>query len=251
MPKILYHWRKVHGSAAGLVYAKPEALDAGRRALEDHVWRNGMDATVEEGLVEGTFRVRHRIRDNPLASLCIMASNNRATVPGRGNIDLLANFVKSIAEKTDYPNYEIVVVDDGNLSDSTRQALAGIPYRLESFTAPNKPFNFSKKANFAFRQARGRHIVLLNDDMEVISREWLTAMIEFTQQEEIGVVGARLLLADERIQHVGMVLGVNNGAAHAFHQYPAGSIGYNAYTHLITKLFRGLSGLHGNAHGCN
>jgi GT2 family glycosyltransferase/glycosyltransferase involved in cell wall biosynthesis len=233
VPKILYHWRKAQGSAAGLVYAKPEALDAGRRALEDYVWRNGIDATVEEGQIEGTFRVRHWIRDHPLASLCIMASNNRATVPGSGNIDLLENFVKSIAEKTDYPNYEIVVVDDGNLSESTRLALAGIPYRLESFTAPNKPFNFSKKANFAFRQARGRHIVLLNDDMEVISPEWLSAMIEFTQQEEIGVVGARLLLPDDRIQHVGLVLGVNNGAAHAFHEYPAGSIGYNAYTHLI------------------
>jgi GT2 family glycosyltransferase len=69
--------------------------------------------------------------------------------------------------------------------------------------------------------------------MEAISPEWLTAMIEFTQQEEIGVVGARLLLPDDRIQHVGLVLGVNNGAAHAFHEYPAGSIGYNAYTHLI------------------
>jgi GT2 family glycosyltransferase len=70
---------------------------------------------------------------------------------------------------------------------------------LESFTLPNKPFNFSKKANFAFRQARGRHILLLNDDMEVIMPEWLTSMIEFTQQEEIGVVGARLLTPDERI----------------------------------------------------
>ena len=233
VPKILYHWRKAQGSAAGMVYAKPEALDAGRRALEDHVWRNGLDATVEEGQIEGSFRVRHRIRDNPLASLCIMASNNSATVPGHGKIDLLENFVKSIAEKTDYPNYEIVVVDDGNLSESTRRALAGIPYRLESFTAPNRPFNFSKKANFAFRQARGRHIVLLNDDMEVISREWLTAMIEFTQQDEIGVAGAKLLLPDDSIQHVGIVLGVNNGAAHAFHEYPAGCIGYNAFTHLI------------------
>ncbi len=233
VPKILYHWRKAQGSAAGLVYAKPEALDAGRRALEDHVWRNGIDALVEDGLLEGTFRVRHHIRDRPLASLCIMASSNRATVRGRGEIDLLENFVKSIAEKTDYPNYEIVVVDDGNLSKSTRQALAGIPYRLESFTAPNKPFNFAKKANFAFRQARGRHIVLLNDDMEVISPEWLSAMIEFSQQEEIGVVGARLLFPDDRIQHVGVVLGVNNGAAHAFHEFPAASIGYNAYTHLI------------------
>ncbi len=233
VPKILYHWRKAEGSAADLVFAKPDALDAGGRALEDHVRRIGMDATVEDGLIEGTFRVRYQIREKPLASLCIMASNNRATIAGRGNIDLLENFVKSIAAKTDYPNYEIVVVDDGNLSGSTKEALSGIPYRLESFTEPNTPFNFSRKANFAFRQARGQHIVLLNDDMEVISPEWLTAMIEFTQQEEIGVVGARLLLPDDRLQHVGVVLGVNNGAAHAFHEYPAGSIGYNAYTHLI------------------
>ena len=233
MPKILYHWRKAPGSAADLVYAKPEALDAGRRALEDHVWRNGIDATVEDGLVEGTFRVRHRIHENPLASLCIMASSNRAKIAERGDIDLLENFVKSIAAKTDYSNYEIVVVDDGNLPESTRRALSGIPYRLESFTHPNTPFNFARKANFAFRQARGRHIVLLNDDMEVIAREWLTAMIEFTQQEEIGVVGARLLFPDDSTQHAGLVLGVNNGAAHAFHEYPCGSIGYNAYTHLI------------------
>jgi GT2 family glycosyltransferase/glycosyltransferase involved in cell wall biosynthesis len=233
VPKILYHWRKIRGSAAELVDAKPEALDAGRRALEDHLARNGVDGEVEFGQIEGTFRVRYRIHEYPLASLCIMASNNRATVEGRGNIDLLGNFVKSIVAKTDYPNYEIVVVDDGNLSDSTRQALSGVPYRLESFTEPNTPFNFAKKANFAFRQARGRHIVLLNDDMEVISEEWLSAMIEFTQQPRVGVVGARLLFADDRLQHVGVVLGVNQGAAHAFHGFPAGFVGYNAYTHVI------------------
>jgi GT2 family glycosyltransferase/glycosyltransferase involved in cell wall biosynthesis len=228
VPKILYHWRKIRGSAAELVDAKPEALDAGRRALEDHLDRNGIEGEVEFGQIEGTFRVRYRIRDYPLASLCIMASNNRATVEGRGNIDLLENFVKSIVAKTDYPNYEIVVIDDGNL-----QPLSGVPYRLASFTEPNVPFNFAKKANFAFRQARGRHIVLLNDDMEVISEEWLSAMIEFTQQPRVGVVGARLLFPDDRLQHVGVVLGVNQGAAHAFHSFPAGFVGYNAYTHVI------------------
>jgi GT2 family glycosyltransferase/glycosyltransferase involved in cell wall biosynthesis len=233
VPKILYHWRKIRGSAAELVDAKPEALDAGRRALEDHLLRNGIEGDVEFGQIEGTFRVRYRIRDYPLASLCIMASNNRATIEGRGNIDLLENFVKSIVAKTVYPNYEIVIVDDGNLSASTCQALAHVPYRLESFNDPNTPFNFSKKANFAFRQARGRHIVLLNDDMEVISEEWLSALIEFTQQPRVGVAGARLLFADDRIQHVGVVLGVNRGAAHPFHSFPAGFVGYNAYTHVI------------------
>jgi GT2 family glycosyltransferase len=233
VPRTLYHWRKAEGSAADLVFAKPEALDAGGRALQDYIRRNGIDATVEDGLLEGTFRVRHRIQDQPLASLCIMASNNRATITGRGNIDLLENFVKSIAAETDYPNYEIVIVDDGNLSESTRRALSGIPYRLESFTLPNKPFNFAKKANFAFRQARGRHIVLLNDDMEVISPGWLTAMIEYAQQEEIGVVSARLIRPGQRSQQVRTVSGVNKGAARAFHEYPSEAIGYNAYTHLI------------------
>jgi GT2 family glycosyltransferase len=233
VPKILYHWRKLRGSAAEFVEAKPEALDAGRRALQDHLWRNNIDAVVDEGQIEGTFRVRHRIRENPLASLCIMASNTRAKVAGRGEIDLVANFVKSIAEKTDYPNYEIVVVDDANLTEGTLTALAGLPCRRVSFTEPNRPFNFAKKANFAFRQARGRHVVLLNDDMEVIAPEWLSAMIEFTQQEEIGAVGARLLFPDDSIQHVGLVIGVNGGAAHAFHRFPGGFVGYNAYTHLI------------------
>ncbi|HEY6392357.1 MAG TPA: glycosyltransferase, partial [Bryobacteraceae bacterium] len=211
VPRILYHWRKIRGSAAELVDAKPEALDAGRRALEDHLDRNGIEGEVEFGQIEGTFRVRYRIREYPLASLCIMASNNHSTVEGRGDIDLLENFVKSIVAKTDYPNYEIVVIEN----------------------EPNVPFNFAKKANFAFRQARGRHIVLLNDDMEVISEEWLSAMIEFTQQPRVGVVGARLLFPDDRIQHVGVVLGVNQGAAHAFHGFPAGFVGYNAYTHVI------------------
>jgi glycosyltransferase involved in cell wall biosynthesis len=114
VPKILYHWRKIRGSAAELVDAKPEALDAGRRALEDHLARNAIDGEVDFGQIEGTFRVRYRIHEYPLASLCIMAGGNRATVEGRGNIDLLENFVKSIVAKTDYPNYEIVVVDDGN-----------------------------------------------------------------------------------------------------------------------------------------
>src|SRR5260370_6862191 len=100
-----------------------------------------------------------------------MASNNRATGEGRGNIDLLENFVKSIVAKTDYPNYEIVVVDDGNLSDSTRQALSGVRYRLESFTHPNTPFNFPKKANFAFLQAQDRHIALLNHHKEPIPQQ--------------------------------------------------------------------------------
>jgi GT2 family glycosyltransferase/glycosyltransferase involved in cell wall biosynthesis len=218
VPKILYHWRYVRGSASETVYAKPEALDSGRRALEDYVRNNGTDGWVEEGLVPGLFRVRHRVQGSPLVSLCIVSSSaltkgggQSAVVEGRGEINFLENFVRSIAEKTDYPNYEIVIADE----------------------SADEPFNFSKRANLAFKQAHGKHVVLLHDDMEVISPGWLEALVEFTGQEAVGAVGAKLLLPDDRIQHAGMILGVNGGAAYAFHGLPAGSIGYNAYTHVI------------------
>ncbi len=233
VPKILYHWRKIAGSAAAEVDAKPAALDAGKRALEDYVQLHHPGGSVEPGLLPGLFRARYPIPGNPLASLCILASGREAEVAGRGRVNLLANFVRSIVEKTDYRNYEIVVVDDGILPATTLRALEGLPYRQVSFPGPNRPFNFSKKVNFAWRQARGRYIVLLNDDMEVVSSEWLGAMLEQLQQDAVGVVGAKLLYPDERIQHVGMVLGVNHGAAHVYHGFPAGFIGYNAFTHVV------------------
>ena len=101
------------------------------------------------------------------------------------------------------------------------------------YAKPAGPFNFSKKVNFAFSGVETEHLVLLNDDLEVIAPGWLSALLEFTQQKEIGCAGGRLLFPDGRVQHVGMVLGVNGSAAHVYHSYPADRIGYNGFTHLI------------------
>ncbi len=233
IPKILYHWRKIAGSAAATLDAKPQALDAARRALVDHVKRHDPLATVESGKLEGFHRVKYAIRGNPLVSLCITTDDRSSTVEGRGTFNLVEHFVKSIAHKTDYPNYEIVIVDNGNLSERTRRSLSGIPYRLESYRGVQRPFNFARKANFAFGQIRGEHLVLLNDDLEVISSEWLRALLEFSQQPEVGVVGARLIFPDERIQHCGVAIGINKSAAHLYHNYPSGFVGYNGFTHAI------------------
>src|SRR5205823_250171 len=90
-----------------------------------------------------------------------------------------------------------------------------------------------RKSNFMFKHARGNPVVLLNDDMEVIAPEWLSALIEFAQQKEIGAAGGRLLFPNDRIQHVGVVLGVNDAVAHVYHSFPAEFVGYNGFTHII------------------
>jgi len=225
IPRILYHWRRTPGSAAAHVDAKPEAL-------EDHVRRNRMDAVVEHGLLPGLFRVRQRLRGAPLVSLCILASGRTVEVKGRGPVDLLANFAASIVEKTDYPNYEIVVVDDGYLSEATEQALRGIDHRRVSCPV-QIPFNFPRKANFAWTEARGRYVLLLNDDLEVISPGWLSAMLEPLQDPAVGAVGAKLYFPDARIQHAGIVLGINETAVHVYHGFPADANGYNLFLRVI------------------
>ena len=231
IPKVLYHWRKIAGSAAEQVDAKPQALNASRRALEDHVQRSGL-GWVEDGRLPGTYRVHYPV-GTPKVSLLILSSDPTVEIEGRGTVHLLEHFIKSIVEKTHYDNYEIVIVDDGNLSVRTRRALAGIPYRVASYIRQGSQFNFADKANFAFSQARTEYMVLLNDDMEVISPGWLRALLEPLALRDVGLVGARLLFANNELQHAGLVLGVNDGAAHIYHHYPQEFVGYNGFTHII------------------
>ncbi len=167
IPKVLYHWRKIEGSAAAEVDAKPAALDAGHRALEDFVRRERLQATVEPGLLPGLFRVKYRVPGRPKVTLVIMASNQVALLPGRGRGVMAENFARSIVDRTGYGNYEILVSHDGNLPDETVRRLRELGCRLEEYPGPRKPFSFAHKANWSIRQAKTDRVVLLNDDMEV------------------------------------------------------------------------------------
>jgi GT2 family glycosyltransferase/glycosyltransferase involved in cell wall biosynthesis len=232
--KALYHWRAVEGSAAAVVDAKPYALDAGFRALSDHVAaRHGDRAWVEAGLLPGTFRVRRRILGNPRVTLLILTNNTELELPSRGRFHMVDNMVDSILRRTSYRNYEIVVVDNSRLAAEQHSRFQSLGVRVENFTGPVVPFNYAAKANFALRTCRTEHLVLLNDDMEVINDDWLTSMLELSQDPEVGAVGARLLHADGTLQHVGCVIGVNGGSAHVYHSFPGDFVGYNGFTHLI------------------
>jgi GT2 family glycosyltransferase len=225
IPAILYHWRKIEGSTAGAGAAKPWALDAGQRALAAAVARRGWNAEVVPGRLPGHYRVRFRVADEPLVSILILT---RGGEPAAGQRDLLAECLGALVRRTTYKNYELVIASDtGRVSEPTARAIATARHEIHHYDVP-APFNFSRKTNFAAARARGTQLVLFNDDVEVITPDWIETLLEHAQRPEIGAVGAKLYYPDGRLQHVGMLLGVGAGtvAAHAFHQHPGASPGY-------------------------
>lgn len=230
--KVLYHWRMIPGSAAASADAKPYALARARRAVEDALASRGERGRVDDGAYPGSFRVRRAIEGEPPVTLLILTNHGRRHVEGRGDVDLLPNFIDSIRSRSTYRNYRVLVVDNGNASEATRVRLDRDGIRLVSFDL-QPPFNFPRKLNFALDFVDTELVVLLNDDLEVISPDWIESLLEHAQRPAIGAVGAQLLYPDGRIQHAGIVLGLVGAAGHVFHGMPSAEIGYCGYSHLL------------------
>ena len=209
IPKILYHWRKVPGSAAASTAAKPYAYEAARRAIEDGGEAAGLRGAGGH-VLPGLYSVRYKVRGTPLVSIII---------PTRDRWPLLRECLRSIEEKTRYPRYEIIVLDNDSADPETLTGSTAIAGKWRVHSCPG-PFNFSALNNFGAAQARGDYFVFLNNDTQVIEPDWLTAMLEQAQRPEVGAVGARLHYPDGRIQHAGLVLGVGGVADHAFKGLP-------------------------------
>ena len=244
IPRILYHWRKLPESTAAAGQAKPWAIDAGRLALEDFLRRNKIDAEVQSGGLPSLYRVRRRIRGTPLVSIVIPTSGRPRKTGGR-ELDVLAQAIRSVVQKTTYEHYEFVIVVSGipgaqPLPETTMSALKGTRHRLIRLERLGL-FNFSASINAGAAAAEGDHLLLFNDDLEVIEAGWLGAMLEYSQEPEVGAVGAKLLYPDGRLQHIGIVLGVAGVAAHAFHQHPGVSPGY-AGSALIVRNYSAVTG---------
>lgn len=234
IPHVLYHWRMMPGSASAELDAKPVALQNARAALSEYAEAKfGPDAYVEDGQLFGLFRLRRGRYLAPPVTLVITTNNVTKAVDGRGMINLPGHFLNSIVERTDYPNYRVIIVSNGQLEAETRQLLTRIGGEEIVYEGAQSPFNFADKANFAIRSARTELVVLLNDDMEVRTPGWLRALVDIIQTNDVGAVGARLLYPSHQIQHVGMVLGVNGSAAHIYHGYPMDIVGYNGYPRVI------------------
>jgi glycosyltransferase involved in cell wall biosynthesis len=227
IPHILYHWRIHKNSTAMNVDLKPYAWDAGRRAIAEHFDRIGMGVTVTVSPENSLFyRIKPTERnESDLVTIIIPTRNHRTS---------LETCLNSLLQKTEYHNFEILIVDNGSDEPET------LAY-LRSITADSRvrvirddgPFNFSRLNNRAVRYANGEFVLLLNNDVEVINPDWLDEMLFYARRPGVGVVGARLWYRDERLQHAGVILGVGGVAGHAFSRYPRGKGGYAGLAALV------------------
>lgn len=232
IPKVLYHWRKIPGSAAAELGAKDYPKEAGRRAVQAYYQAQNIPVLVQDGLFHGSYRVRPVIKDWPKVSLLILSNDSERQVEGKGAVNLVRNFVKSVCEKSTYPQKEILIIHNENMSNETKEFLSQYPVKLIEFQV-GESFNYSKKVNFAVKHATSDYYLILNDDMEVINPDWIEALVEPALLGKVGVVGGKLYYANDLIQHAGVVLGINNNCSHIFHNWPRNRIGYNGYTHVV------------------
>ncbi|AFY36963.1 glycosyl transferase family 2 [[Leptolyngbya] sp. PCC 7376] len=221
IPKVLYSWRVIPTSTASNSDAKPWAYIAAQKALESMIERSPYPGWVEEGPRFGFFRVRRKIVDDPLVSIVIPSAGKSADIEGK-TIQLLENCIDSIRKLSTYRNFEFVIVDGFNIPEKTIEAISGEDLTL---LRCDQPFNLPMRINIGVKKAKGDFLLLLNDDIEVITPDWIESMLELAQQEEVGAVGAKLFFPNETIQHAGVVvLGGNPG--HACYGYPHEHPGY-------------------------
>ena len=225
VPDVLYHWRTIPSSTASGGDAKPEAHLRARAAIQNHLDLTGKPGTVEDGAGTGYHRVRYVIRDNPLVSIVIPTASRPVEVRGRQTWFVL-ECVSSIRRLSTYANLEIVVVDNHDMTDELADKLRPLDVVRMGYTDPGTGrFNLARKLNQGAFAAKGSHLLLLNDDVEVITPGWVEAMLEFDQHADVGGVGPQLLFPDDTQQHNGVNL-LEGNPGHPFYQFPADHPGY-------------------------
>ena len=225
IPRVLYHWRCSSDSTASFVDNKPYAHDAALRAVSEHFSRAGLkDVTVSPHR-----RIYCRVNypqppAQPLVSLII---------PTRDQAGFLRRCLDSIFATTSYRDFEVIVVDNGSHEPETMDYLSDLQSAHQArVLRVNAPFNYSQLNNLAVSEFRGDLLALLNNDLEIISADWLSEMISHAVRPEIGAVGARLRYPDGRIQHGGVILGMKGIGAHA-HAGVLDEDGYFSRPHLV------------------
>lgn len=207
IPKVLYYWREREGSAASTPQAKPYAIEANRKLKEEALARRGLTGKVEymEDLYQ--FRMIYENPEKPLVSIVI---------PSKDNFSILKQCMDSIAEYTIYPNYEIILVDNGSSEDTKKKIEQYVKGKNITYMHHPMAFNFSKMCNMGAEKAKGEFILLLNDDIEIKQPDWLDIMVGQASLDYAGAVGVKLYYPNSKlIQHVG-VTNLAVGPSHSF-----------------------------------
>ena len=218
IPEILYHWRTHKASTADNPASKMYAFDAGKRAIEAHLKRTGTEGTVSHTPDLGFFRVKYPVQGQPLVSIII---------PNKDEKETLKACIDSIREKTEYPNYEIIIVENNSTTDEIFQYYKELSQdsriRLLRW---KKEFNYSAINNYGVRHANGEYLLFLNNDVTVITPGWIRELLGVCQRPEVGAAGVKLIYPDDTIQHAGCVIGLGGIAGHMFVDMPANRTGY-------------------------
>ncbi|MBR1477817.1 MAG: glycosyltransferase family 2 protein [Lachnospiraceae bacterium] len=222
VPKLLYYWRSHKGSTASDISAKSYAIDAAKGAVADHLTKAGFKnfEIISTRAFETIFRIKYEILGNPKVSILI---------PNKDHTEDLKRAVTSILEKSTYDNYEIIIIENNSETAEIEEyysVLENDPrIRIVRYEGE---FNFSKICNVGEEYATGEHIILLNNDTEVITVNWIEELLMYSQREDVGAVGAKLYYPDDTIQHAGIVigLGAHRTAGHTHYRDARTILGY-------------------------
>ena len=208
-PRILYHWRCSNQSTAANQGNKMYAIHAGKAALNAHYKRIGWNARAQEGAVDGWYQTKFTLKEEPLVSILI---------PNKDHTDDLDVCLNSFFERADYQNYEFIIIENNSVLPETFAYYEKIEKEHDNVKVVywEAGFNYSTINNFGFKFAKGDYIMLLNNDVELITPDIFQSMLGFCMRPEVGIVGAKLLYNDHTVQHAGVLVGAGGLADHVF-----------------------------------
>ena len=233
--KSLYVWRAAAGSTAQTMDAKPYAIAAGERAINAHLQRVGLqgEAHAIPG-APGAFQLHYELTGHPLITVMI---------PSKDHTDDLDRCLTSLYKNAGYDNFEVLVIENNSTDLETERYYAEIPQKFANCRVVRYQgkFNFSAINNFAAQFANGEQLLLLNNDIEVTSQDFLRELLSYSQRPDVGAVGAKLIFPDNEIQHAGVIMGINGSAGHSHKGHPADAVG-DMYRLVTTQDFMAVTG---------
>ena len=233
--QVLYIWRGHAGSTAAGMEAKPYAVEAGVRAIDAQLARLGLPGkAMPVPGAPGAFQVRYELTGRPLVSVLI---------PNKDHTGDLDRCLTSLYQNAGYDNFEVLVIENNSTDPATEAYYQTLPERFARCRVVRYQgaFNFSAINNFGAQFAKGEHLLLLNNDIEILSGDFLRELLSYSQRPDVGAVGAKLYYPDDTIQHAGVLMGINGSAGHSHKSYPRTAVG-DLYRLVTTQNYMAVTG---------